>query len=58
MTMIWAVLIGWFVFGQWPEVELLVGGSIVALAGLFVLWREHRLGLMRLRPAERAGGAA
>jgi hypothetical protein len=30
------VLIGWFVFGQWPGVEILAGGAIVALAGLFV----------------------
>jgi drug/metabolite transporter (DMT)-like permease len=52
MTMIWAVLIGWFVFGQWPEVEIPAGGAMVAPAGLFVLWREHRLGLVRLRRAE------
>jgi drug/metabolite transporter (DMT)-like permease len=56
MTMIWAVLIGWFVFGQWPEAEIMMGGVIVALAGLFVLWREHRLGLVRLRQAETGAG--
>jgi len=48
----WAVLIGWFAFSQWPGVEILAGGVIVALAGLFVLWREHRLGLVRLRQVE------
>lgn len=52
MTMIWAVLIGWFVFGQWPGVEIAAGGAVVALAGLFVLWREHKLGLVTLRRAE------
>jgi drug/metabolite transporter (DMT)-like permease len=51
-TMIWALLIGWFAFGQMPQGSVIIGGLIVAFAGLFVLWRESRLGLKRARAAE------
>ena len=51
-TMIWALLIGWFAFGQWPPGIVLAGAAIVAGAGLFVLWREHRLGLERAKEVE------
>jgi drug/metabolite transporter (DMT)-like permease len=52
MTMIWAILIGWFAFGQLPDRAVIVGGAVVALAGLFVIWREHRLGLARAKHVE------
>ena len=51
-TMIWALLIGWFAFGQMPQGSVIIGGLIVAFAGLFVLWRESRLGVKRARAAE------
>ena len=51
-TMIWAFLLGWFLFGQLPGTAVVLGGSIVAAAGLFVIWREHRLGLRRAKQLE------
>lgn len=51
-SMIWAVLLGWFVFGQLPEAAVLIGSLIVIAAGIFVIWREHRLGLARKKAAE------
>ncbi|MFO7309492.1 MAG: DMT family transporter [Pseudomonadota bacterium] len=48
-TMVWAILIGWFVFGELPVPAVLIGSSIVIGSGLFVIWREHRLGLERRR---------
>src|SRR4029453_3721003 len=39
-TMIWALLLGWFVFGELPTLPVSIGGVIVAAAGLFVVWRE------------------
>lgn len=51
-SMIWAVLLGWFVFGQFPEAVVLLGSAIVIAAGIFVIWREHRLGLARKKAAE------
>jgi drug/metabolite transporter (DMT)-like permease len=51
-TMVWAFLIGWFAFGQAPRQAVVAGAMIVAAAGLFVLWREHRLGLAREKAVE------
>ena len=48
-TMIWALLFGWFMFGDLPTVTVLTGATIVAATGLFIVWREHRLGLLRTK---------
>jgi hypothetical protein len=40
------------VFGELPSALVYLGGSIVAGAGLFVIWRERKLGLQRAREAE------
>jgi drug/metabolite transporter (DMT)-like permease len=45
--MIWAFLIGWFAFGDLPTLTVSIGAGIVAAAGMFVVWREHQLGLVR-----------
>jgi drug/metabolite transporter (DMT)-like permease len=51
-TMIWAFLIGWFLFGQLPGLAVVIGGAIVAISGVFVIWREQRLGLQRAKHVE------
>ena len=51
-SMIWAVGIGYFWFGEVPEMIVLVGTMIVIGAGLFVIWREHQLRLDRRRGQE------
>lgn len=43
-AMIWTFLLGYFVFGELPSVFIYVGSTIVVVCGLFVLWREHRIG--------------
>ncbi len=48
-TMIWALLFGWFVFGDLPTATMLIGASIVTATGLFIVWREHRIGLLRTK---------
>ena len=48
-TMIWALLFGWFVFGDLPTGTMLSGAAIVAATGVFIVWREHRLGMMRAK---------
>jgi drug/metabolite transporter (DMT)-like permease len=53
-TMIWALLLGWFVFGELPTAAVLFGAAIVAAAGLFVLMRERQLGLVRRKEVETA----
>lgn len=44
-TMLWALIVGWLVFGQTPELAVYIGSAIVICAGLFVIYREHRLGI-------------
>lgn len=52
VAMIWAILFGWLFFGELPVAAIYWGAAIVMASGLFVVWRERRLGLQR--QAERA----
>lgn len=42
-SLIWALLLGWLVFGDWPVPMTLLGAAIVICSGLFLLLRERRL---------------
>lgn len=46
-SMILAIAVGYVVFGDVPTLYMLVGGLIVVGAGIFIIWREHQLGLQR-----------
>lgn len=46
-SMLFAVLIGYFVFDEVPTGQTLLGGGIVILAGVAIILREHALGLKR-----------
>jgi drug/metabolite transporter (DMT)-like permease len=48
-SMLWALIVSLAIFGTWPSVTVLIGAAIVIGAGLFVIWREGRLGLERTR---------
>jgi len=48
-SMIFALLIGYFVFDEVPTLVMLAGASLVMAAGFLIIWREHRLGLERAR---------
>ena len=39
-AMIWGLLLGWFVFGEWPDMLTLLGAAIIVVTGLFTLWRN------------------
>ena len=47
--MIWALVLGYAMFGQTPTSEIVFGSAIIAAAGLFVIWRERQLAAMRRR---------
>lgn len=49
LSMLWALFVSLVVFATWPSPTVLVGATIVILAGLFVIYREHRLGIERSR---------
>lgn len=46
-ALIWALVLGWLVFAEWPGPLTLLGAAIVVGSGLFTLYREARLGLRR-----------
>jgi drug/metabolite transporter (DMT)-like permease len=48
-SMVWALIASLAIFGTWPSGVVLVGAAIVIAAGLFVIYREHRLGIERTR---------
>jgi drug/metabolite transporter (DMT)-like permease len=48
-AMIWALVLGYAMFGETPTVEIIGGSAIIAAAGLFVIWRERQLATMRRR---------
>jgi len=54
-TMLWAVAIGWFWFGEWPAMTILIGAFIVISSGIYVILREHQLGLARREQREVGG---
>lgn len=41
--LIWALIVGWYVFGDWPGWMTLTGAAIVVTTGLFTLYRERKL---------------
>jgi len=43
VAMVWAVLLGYFIFSEVPEPMVMIGAAIVIAAGLFIAWRERRL---------------
>jgi drug/metabolite transporter (DMT)-like permease len=54
-AMIWALVLGYLVFGEAPAAIVYVGAAIVMAAGLFVIWRERQLGLERVRTSALEG---
>ncbi len=53
-SMIWAVVLGYFIFNELPDAIVLVGAAIVVGAGLFVIFRERALGINRQKEKEAA----
>lgn len=48
-SMLFALLIGYFVFAEVPTWTMLGGAALVISAGILIIWRERRLGLERSR---------
>jgi len=43
LMLVWALMFGFFIWGDVPSVSLLVGSAIVVMTGLFLFLREARL---------------
>ena len=46
-SMLWSIAIGFVFFGEVPEPIVLMGAALVIAAGMFVIFRERRLGIDR-----------
>lgn len=46
-SMLFALLIGYFVFSEVPTPTMLAGAALVVTAGCLIIWRERKLGLER-----------
>ncbi|WP_116086932.1 DMT family transporter [Tropicimonas sp. IMCC34011] len=46
-SLLWALLLGWLVFGDWPRPLTLAGAAIVVTMGVFTFYRERALGRSR-----------
>lgn len=42
-ALVWAVVLGWLVFSEFPDGWTMLGALIVIGSGLFTLWRERQL---------------
>lgn len=40
-VLIWAIGLGWFVFGDWPDGATFAGMAVLFVAGLYSLWAER-----------------
>lgn len=52
-ALIWALVLGWVVFGDWPVPLTLLGAAIVVGSGLYSFFRELRLGHRSVVPPAR-----
>lgn len=46
-SMLFAIVLGYFLFDELPTAVMLAGSGLVIVAGVLVIWREHKLGLER-----------
>lgn len=42
-ALIWAIFLGWLVFGSLPDPLTLLGAALVVGTGIFTLWRERKV---------------
>lgn len=52
LSIVWAVLLGWSIFGDAPTANILVGSAVIIASGLAVFLRERQLGLSLANPIE------
>ncbi len=55
---VWAVVLGWLVFGDWPGPGVLAGAALIVAAGLVLLWHERRGGERRLSTSSQGAGSS
>ena len=56
VSMIFAIGIGYALFAEVPTKQTLAGAALVVIAGVFIIWREARLGVSRDKPRRAGSG--
>ena len=51
VTAVFVVLLGWLLFDTHPARSTLAGAAVIVASGLYTLFREHKLGRDKPRPA-------
>ncbi|MFL4469184.1 DMT family transporter [Tateyamaria armeniaca] len=46
-SLIFAAIIGYFVFAEVPTLNMVAGATLVVLGGILIIWRERQLGMDR-----------
>ena len=46
-SMLFAIILGYFIFDELPTALMLAGSGLVIVAGILVIWRERQLGVER-----------
>lgn len=49
---IWATLLGWLVWQDWPAITIWIGAAIVIASNIFMIMREHKIGKEISTPVE------
>jgi len=52
LSLIWALIVGFLIWGDLPTRDLILGSAIVVGSGLYLLWRETRTRPPRAQPAQ------
>ena len=47
VSMLLALVLGYTIFSEVPTRPMLIGAALIVAAGLFIIWRERRLGIER-----------
>ncbi len=58
VSMLWGLAFSYLIFGEVPGLSVIVGGVIVIAAGIFIIFRERRIGLERRRERSAARATA
>lgn len=56
VSMIFALVIGYWIFAEVPTWPMLGGASLIIVAGILIIWRERQLGIRRARKSRSPGG--
>lgn len=50
-SILWATLIGWAIWDEWPIATTWIGAAMIIASGLYIAWREHVRARRPARPS-------